>query len=102
MANSTQMTEVTFIGLKGVLEIRLSDLPHTIVQGAEALQAGYVVMVDHVLPRSLQKVWGVYDMRKARKNEPLPGEVTLPLPCKTFASDTADGAIMWALTRGSK
>lgn len=92
---------VTFLAPNGPIEIRMNDLPYDIVNGAKALGARYVVMVDHVREHGFVTVWGVFDMKKAQKNNPTPGANTIPLPSKTFESDSPDGAVMWALAQGS-
>lgn len=100
MANRT-LGEVTFITPNGPLEIRMSDMPHDIVKGAATLRARYVVFVHERNMLLDIPIWGVFDMKKVRKNDPMPGQFAIPLPSKTFESDSPDGAVMWALAQGS-
>jgi hypothetical protein len=99
----TMQREITFIRKDGPMMIRMVDtMLGTIVDAANSLGANYVVMATdwHVVEQC--PIWEVFDMRKVRKNTPTPGEKSLPPAEKQFVAATNDGAVMWAVTRGSK
>lgn len=90
---------MTFISSGSQLEIRMM-YPTTaaICTAARTLKARYFVTVDGWSDLVGKPVWGVFDMRTAQEDNPLPGAWSINDPIKTFATETADAAVMYALT----
>ena len=88
--------EVVFIQPSGFLSIRLTDgTTNTICEAARNLKARYFVAIDPCTP--VVAVWGVFDMRRAQKNNPTPGQWSTEDPIKTFPFEAQDAAVMYAL-----
>lgn len=96
------MCDVTFIAPNNPLEIRMK-VKHTdeLCEAAKALNARYFVVTDGYDHAQNLPIWGVFDMRKAQKNNPIPGVWTVSDPVKTFTTEKPDAAVMWALAQGS-
>lgn len=66
------------------------------------MKARYFVAVDGWSDMEALPVWGVFDMRTAQRNNPTPGQWSINDPVRTFTTETADGAVMYALALMSK
>lgn len=80
------------------MTIRLhEDHYGAICRAAETLKARFfvcAVQFDHRLNGCL---WEVIDAHKVQKNNPTPGQWTVPEPLKVFPPDCLDAAVMYAI-----
>lgn len=91
-------TPVTFITPEGPMEIRMRhNSANDICEAARTLKASHFVAQDGVEIGTGDPIWGVFDMRKAQKGSPLPGEWSISDPIRTFAQPTPDAAVMYAV-----
>ena len=71
-------------------------------EAARNLKARYFVAVDGWDDMRALPIWGVFDMRTAQMNTPVPGMWSVNDPIRTFTTETSDGAVMYAVARMSK
>lgn len=92
--------EVTFVLFSGDITIRLAGAHFSRVwQAASDLKARYFITIEEIDMLTMLPIWGVYDMRTARQNDPIPGEWSINNPVKTFIAEKPDAAVMWAVMR---
>lgn len=92
--------EVTFVSQSGDVTIRMSGATTArICHAARDLKARYFVTIETIDMLTMLPIWGVYDMRTARQNDPIPGEWSINNPVKTFVAEKPDAAVMWAVMR---
>lgn len=87
-------TSVSFATSDGTLEVRYGGaMIGGIVETCKQLKATHFVMPE-------DDQFGVFDVRKAQKGIPLPGDWLLPAPSRVFP--TRDAAEMYALMMRGK
>ncbi len=92
--------EVTFVSQSGDITLRLHSPSFSFIcRAARDLKARYFVTIEEIDVLTLLPIWGVYDMRTARRNDPIPGEWSINNPVKTFIAEKPDAAVMWAVMR---
>lgn len=98
MAKGDLAKETTFITPTGQIEIRLTtNDTGAMCKAAQTLKARYFVAIDGFDMAANLPIWGVFDMRTAQRDTPMPGVWSINDPVKTFVTDTSDAAVMWAL-----
>lgn len=91
---------MTFITQSGDITIRLAGAHFSrICLAARDLKARYFVTIEEIDMLTMLPIWGVYDMRTARRNYPISGEWSINDPVKTFVAEKPDAAVMWAVMR---
>lgn len=97
-----QHAVVTFICPNSQMVIRLTDnSTRGVCEAARTLKARYFVY-ECCWYTGLEPVLGVFDMRTAQKNNPVPGEWMLGDPIRTFPINAREAAAMWAMAQGAK
>lgn len=88
--------KVAFIGPGGTFEVRLMANTSTdICEAATTLKASHFVAREG-------EGWGVFEMRTAQKNNPVPGVWSINDPIKVFPLDAQDAAIVYATMRAER
>lgn len=91
---------VTFVSSGAQLAIRLTgNNSSTLCEAARELKARYFIAVDGWDDTNDLPIWGVFDMRTAQKDTPMPGDWSINDP-KLFPSN--DAAVMWAIAMAGR
>ena len=90
--------EVTFVSPGGQLTIRMTEnTTNAMCEAARTLKARYFVAIDGWSEIMNAPVWGVFDMRTARSDDPVRGQWSIRDPVRTFPVEANDAAVMYAV-----
>lgn len=96
MSNRTVGCKVTYITRGEPVTLRMqTNALRSICEAARDLRA------THFITREGDE-WGLFEMRTAQRNNPIPGEWSINDPIKLFPLDALDGAVMYAITLRSR
>lgn len=97
MSNRTPL-EINFVTSESAIKIRMMDtMTDTVASAARDLGAKYVVAAFDWDMAAHAPVWSVYEVAKMAPSGGPRGQPSLPLPIKTFTSESSDAAVMYAL-----
>lgn len=91
--------ETVFVKYDGsTTTIRLNDdTTRAVCKAASDLRARYFVALDGWSLVVGEPVWGVFDMERTQKDNPVPGEWSTDDPIKKFPRENLDAAVMYAV-----
>ena len=94
---------VTFVRNDGVCIERNARwlTMNIVIQSAREAKARFIIRVDDARV-DLPDMIGVFDMKTAQQNNPMPGQWSINDPIRHFEPDQWDGAVMWAIMQARK